>query len=855
MEHHDFMCRCVMKVDFSNNTEADVIRRRADEYQDTDVSVSDIKRIDTRRDRTRYVFTAASDDTNTILDKAATLSANSADSSDSSDSSNSPNSPNSPESSTSSTSSESEESCSCSACIPRHPKSETETETCDCSSCVRAVKTDKCDKTKTKTSKASKYGKMSRSSKTTKGTQIVTSNNRASQRLMKTDAVRNEKPSIFTKGQPKSKTGGADRADRVSRVSRVIPKQNLKQNIDYELNNRVLDESVIPPSESEDVHVIHDVRKAQRNVKRPKTPESETEIEHVVDDIVIMNNGQQILGETNLTAQIKQQIRSNIESNKTHNLRTIADLCSISTADHNNRSESRLLDSADQYFDYSQYDRSQVTHNEGTDDVDEVVATQTVDTPTVGAETVDTQTVNTQTVNTQTVDMQTVDTSNVFGSMMSQIGGIRNGLAMLFGYGSNGTDNVDNADSATNADGTPDDATQITIETVHVPEARSDVSVTAELNERNPPNNAHESTIRIGKIVDSTGERDVMEIPTAKTAEEALNVYYQNLAETCDCEACRESKREEQESIIDDRTYAGDVVRNPSPECSTCVESSACMCSDSECNPNANREYPINGPNTANEGGRTKIMVQSKNRRVQPHEKIEALNRVISNMSGIDSYLTACHMHMDTMITILKDVFVSLQQILTPIQQGAVVNYMTYDAARLNVRTLLQQIDLKIKTAKYKNLPIFAAVGQKYIKFPMLSVTDPVVDRYLDTHFPTRQRFFKMELLKLSVRELRLKRYTFEPVKKGQQITPYTNPLPADPVEYGNPDKTMYSDRRLIKSWDPSYHLERFEKALYKIVMAKEALSNYSKTLRYRKSECLKIREYEKSNVAKTSNI
>ena len=101
-----------------------------------------------------------------------------------------------------------------------------------------------------------------------------------------------------------------------------------------------------------------------------------------------------------------------------------------------------------------------------------------------------------------------------------------------------------------------------------------------------------------------------------------------------------------------------------------------------------------------------------------------------------------------------------------------------------------------------------------------------------------KQRYFSMELIDISLRTLRLKRYTFPIIThRNQPITPLTNPLPCF-GEFGDkPNKTRYTDPELVKCWNEEHHLGRFEKALYHIVKTKEILIKYSKLMDHYRNE------------------
>jgi hypothetical protein len=222
-------------------------------------------------------------------------------------------------------------------------------------------------------------------------------------------------------------------------------------------------------------------------------------------------------------------------------------------------------------------------------------------------------------------------------------------------------------------------------------------------------------------------------------------------------------------------------------------------------------------------------------------DRVDLIDRVIKNMDEIDSYLKACHIHLDTIITIMKDVFIALQKTLIPSKNS---NNLEYDAARMRIKDLLSEVEQLTRTVRHHDHPIFAdsKSRSKYIRFPMFYVGRSNVAE-INSIFPNRQQYFTMELVKLSLRDLRLKRYVFPLLQIGERMTPYSNPMPASQSDFSRePNKSEYSDPRLARCWNEEYHLKRFERAIHRIVMVKEALDRMSKIVSYRRTECVKYK-------------
>jgi hypothetical protein len=103
--------------------------------------------------------------------------------------------------------------------------------------------------------------------------------------------------------------------------------------------------------------------------------------------------------------------------------------------------------------------------------------------------------------------------------------------------------------------------------------------------------------------------------------------------------------------------------------------------------------------------------------------------------------------------------------------------------------------------------------------------------------------YFKFQLMKVSLSHLKLNKYCLPPLNRGEILSSKTSPIPPCNCPIGTkPERNMYVEQQLVKSWDVNYHLKQFENAMYKLTMTKEILCNYSKLIEIREELCYKIK-------------
>lgn len=216
---------------------------------------------------------------------------------------------------------------------------------------------------------------------------------------------------------------------------------------------------------------------------------------------------------------------------------------------------------------------------------------------------------------------------------------------------------------------------------------------------------------------------------------------------------------------------------------------------------------------------------------------------VCQNMSNIKTYLNMCHIYLDTYTTILKQAYQCLSDICNPCN-----NYMVYNAARVKLCNMLKEAENTIKTSYCGDLPIFYNKGPNKkspssIKFPLLICTSETVNKFLVQNIGEEHVYFRIQLMKISLRHLKLEKYCFPSLSRHEKVTMNTSPIPPCNCPVGKtPSRDMYLEEDLVKCWDMNYHLKQFENALYKITMTKEILCNYSKLIEIKEELVLKIK-------------
>jgi hypothetical protein len=223
---------------------------------------------------------------------------------------------------------------------------------------------------------------------------------------------------------------------------------------------------------------------------------------------------------------------------------------------------------------------------------------------------------------------------------------------------------------------------------------------------------------------------------------------------------------------------------------------------------------------------------------------------VYKNIINIKNYLNMCNIHLDTFLTLLKQAYQCLGDMCNPCS-----NYIVYNASRIKLCNMLREADNVVKTSHHNDMPIFyvrskssnkkksGSKAYSHIKFPLMVSTDDSINNVLIKDAGYDNVYFKMQLMKVSLDDLKLEKYCLDPLNSGEKMTNSTSPIPPCSCPLGKiPDHSMYSDSNLVRNWNVNYHLKTFENALYKVTMTKEILSNYTKLVDIKEEMCLKIK-------------
>lgn len=218
---------------------------------------------------------------------------------------------------------------------------------------------------------------------------------------------------------------------------------------------------------------------------------------------------------------------------------------------------------------------------------------------------------------------------------------------------------------------------------------------------------------------------------------------------------------------------------------------------------------------------------------------------ICQNITNIKNYLNMCQIHLDTYITIFKQAYQCVSNIC-----NSGNNYVSYNAARIKLCNMLKEAEKIARTSYYNDLPIFYTKrntgnvkSPSFIKFPLLISMSHNVNGMLARTIGEDHIYFKVRLMKISVKCLKLDKYCYPALNRGDKITSNTSPIPPCDYPVGKiPERHMYTDQDLIKCWDMSYHLKLFENAMYKITMTKEILNNYFKLIEIKEELCYKIK-------------
>jgi hypothetical protein len=236
------------------------------------------------------------------------------------------------------------------------------------------------------------------------------------------------------------------------------------------------------------------------------------------------------------------------------------------------------------------------------------------------------------------------------------------------------------------------------------------------------------------------------------------------------------------------------------------------------------------------------------------------IKNIKNNIQCIKQYIEKCDIYLDSYTEIIKKSY----ECITELSDMSKTNdYKKYNIVRLRLYNLLMEGNLMITSSKCNNMPIFyddTIITQphktinahkhskhskhrdnkeckiyktpSHIKFPMITCANDEINKMMNDMHGGKYAYFKMELMKVSLKNLGLFYYALKPLNKGVMMTNRTNPIPPLNCPIGmTPKMNYYNDDKLKINWYGMHHVKVFERALYKLSMAKENLSGYIKIL------------------------
>jgi hypothetical protein len=233
---------------------------------------------------------------------------------------------------------------------------------------------------------------------------------------------------------------------------------------------------------------------------------------------------------------------------------------------------------------------------------------------------------------------------------------------------------------------------------------------------------------------------------------------------------------------------------------------------------------------------------ESKDNSVNKFIFDQHMNIVVKNIQNIKKYINMASIYIDTILVILKQAYTCISEICS--QHN---NYMVYNAGRVKLTNILKELDVIVNTSYYNGLPIFYKKNIKnknsFIKFPLFMCTNKKMNKILRDKVGDKHEYYIIQLIKISLSDLKLDGYTRPILNKGNVITTHSNYIPPCDCPIGTrPNRIRYTTDDLIKYWDVNFHLEKFEKALYKITMIKEMINNQLNLVEIKNELCYRIK-------------
>ena len=180
----------------------------------------------------------------------------------------------------------------------------------------------------------------------------------------------------------------------------------------------------------------------------------------------------------------------------------------------------------------------------------------------------------------------------------------------------------------------------------------------------------------------------------------------------------------------------------------------------------------------------------------------------ISNLPEIKEYLNVCKTQLNIIQKLLQQCKQNIVAVCDPLS-----NYIIYNASRVKIQKILKEIH-NISLITHNKLPIFHNKKTSSIIYPLFKTGDS-------------KETFKIKLIKISLKQLKLEKYVLPSLNKNCIITHKTNIIPPSECPIGKkPSREMYTDEMYSKYWSASYHMQLMNDAIYYAQIQMELLEN-----------------------------
>ena len=180
----------------------------------------------------------------------------------------------------------------------------------------------------------------------------------------------------------------------------------------------------------------------------------------------------------------------------------------------------------------------------------------------------------------------------------------------------------------------------------------------------------------------------------------------------------------------------------------------------------------------------------------------------ISNLPEIKEFLNVCKDQLNIIQKLLQQCKLNIIIICDPLS-----NYIIYNASRIKIQKILKEIH-NIGSKTHNKLPLFHNKKTSSILYPLFKMGE-------------NKETFKIKLIKISLKQLKLDKYILASLNKNDIITHKTNIIPPSECPIGKkPSREMYTDEIYSKYWSASYHMQLMNDAIYYAQIQMELLDN-----------------------------